>query len=64
MAAYQRNEHAAMVSGIAFDIIHVANIDIWLEIVEKWSHLSKVRQMPHNVGGQLDECTSLSSTSF
>ena len=37
------------VSLIAVDIIHVANIDIRLEIVERYD-LSNIRQMLHDVG--------------
>ena len=44
------------VSVIAVDIIHVANIDIRLEL--STNDLSKIGQMPHDVEDQLNECTS------
>ena len=46
------------VSVIVVDIIHIANTDIQLEIVEKLSRY--IRQMLHDVRGQLDERTSTS----
>ena len=45
----------------AVDINHVANIDIRNEIVVKLTDLfidlSKIRQVPNHIGGQLDERT-------